>query len=219
MDFLKNRPLLKFILSFFLAYALLLASNEIKPIQKAHHAFFASFGQWVYNTWHPEIKADISTDLASIGADPKNDYVLTAYSKEEVASISQHNRVNPLNPKQQQPTAYMAFKARMSHSIATFFLLALIWATPNNWKRKVIGSFIALYILYILVAMKLTFLMSMADGSKTPEDGIWYFLSNIIGNNQSYQELYYILLLSIWILVSLSTESINKLVGLNRIKK
>lgn len=214
-----NKPLLQFVIIFLASYAGLLALNEVEVVRKMHHGFYASFGEWVYNTWHPEIKADISTDVSSIGADSKNDFVLTAYSKEDLRAIRQHNRVNPGNLRQQQPVAYMAFKARMSHTIATFFLLSLIWATPNNWKRKLIGSLVAIYILYILVAMKLTFLMSMADGSKTSDDGLWYFLSGIIGNNESYQELYYILLLSIWMLVSISQTSIDQLIGVSRLKK
>lgn len=210
---LKNRPFLKFIVIFLATYAGFLAANEVEVFRKLHHGFYETFGEWVYNTWHPEVKADISTDVASIGADPENDFILTAYSKDDVASVKQHNRINPRNPRQLKPIAYMAFRARMSHTIATFFLLALIIATPNTWKRKVIGSIIALYLLYILVAMKLTFLLSMAGGSKTSEDGLWYFLSGIVGNNETHQELFYILLLAIWILVSISSTSISKIVG------
>lgn len=210
---LNDRPLLKFFLTFIIIYSGFLATDRIGFIKDVHHSIYQTFGEWVYNTWHPDIKADISTDVESIGADPKNDYVLTAYLKKEVKSIKYHNITNPSAPKQLKPTAYMAFKARMSHAIATFFLLSLILATPNSWKRKLIGSIVAIYILYILVAMKLTFLLSMADGSKTSNDGLWYLLSGVVGNNESFQELYYLLIVTIWILVSVSKESIDKLIG------
>ncbi|MEE9373608.1 MAG: hypothetical protein V3V00_11205 [Saprospiraceae bacterium] len=194
-------------------YGGFLFTNTIEPVKKLHHSIYTILGEWVYNTWHPEIKADISTDVASIGADPNNDYILIAYKKTEVKSVNLNNKRNPQSPKQLKPIAYMSFKARMSHSIATFFLLSLIFATPNSWQRKLIGSIVAIYILYILVAMKLTFLMSMADGSKTSDDGLWYFFSNFIGNNESYQELYYILLLTIWLLVSISKQTVSKIIG------
>ncbi len=198
---------------------MLLISNEITVVKNMHHGFYETFGEWVYNSWHPEVKAEITTDVESMGADPNNDYVLTAYDKKDVKAIQQYNRINPRTPKQFKPIAYIAFKARMSHSIATFFLLALIFATPNDWKRKVLGGIAAVYILYILIAMKLTFLMSMADGHKTSDDGVWFVLSGILGNNESCQELYYILLLTIWILVSISKTSISKIVGVDSAEK
>ena len=210
---LNDRPLIKFALTFILIYSLFLASNKIDVVKDLHHSVFETFGEWVYNTWHPEIKADISTDVESIGADPKNDYILTAYLKSEAKAIKQQNIRRPNNPQQLKPVAYMAFKARMSHAIATFFLLSLILATPNSWKRKLIGCIVAIYILYILVSMKLTFLMSMADGSKTADDGFWYLCSSVVGNNESFQELYYILIVTIWIMVSVSKKSIGKLIG------
>jgi len=208
---LTNRPILRFFLLFIVLYSALLVTDRYQPIKDAHHAFYSSFGAWVYNTWHPEVRVDISTDVESSGANPNNDYFLTAYDKAKTQKIRNFNRQNPRNPQQLKPIAYMAFKARMSHALATFFLLALIFATPNTWIRRVIGAVIAVYILYILVAMKLTFLMSMADGSKTSSDGIWYFFSGIIGNNESYLELYYILIISIWVLVAISKTSIERL--------
>jgi len=211
MDFLENRPFIKFVLLFSIIYSGFLLLNEISAVKKLHHGFFASVGEWVYNSWHPDIRADISTDVVGMGASASNDYVLSAFDKIEYRQTKLHNSSNPTSQKQFQPIAFMAFKSRMSHAIATFFLLSLVLATPNKWKRKLIGAFIAIYILYILVAMKLTFLLQMADGSKTGDDGTWYFFSSIIGNNESYQELYYILLLGIWMLVSISKDSISKL--------
>lgn len=208
---LNNKPIIKFVLLFSVIYGAFLLTNEVGFIRNGHKSFFASFGEWVYNSWHPSLRADIGTDLTTIGADPSNDYILTAYNKQAYRTVRVHNAQNPMEPKQYEPVAYMAFKARMSHAIATFFLLGLILATPNKWKKKLIGSIVAIYILYILVAMKLTFLLEMADGSKTAKDGTWYFLSSIVGNNDSYQELYYILILTIWILVSLSKDSIQAL--------
>ena len=209
--FFTNKPLIRFFLLFVLFYSAFLATDRVQFIKDAHHSFYTGFGAWVYNTWHPDVRVDISTDVASSGANPDNDYFLTAYDKKETQAIRNHNRQNPRDPKQLKPIAYMSFKARMSHSLATFFLLALIFATPNSLIRKFIGGIIAVYILYILVAMKLTFLMSMADGSKSSDDGIWYFFSGIIGNNESYLELYYILIITIWVLVAISKESIQEL--------
>jgi len=162
------------------------------------------------------VKVDITTEVEKNGGNPTNDYFLTAYDKDRVAQIKSYNRQNPGNPQQLKPIAYMSFKARMNHAIATFFLLSLIIATPNSWKRKVIGSIIAIYILYILVSMKITFLMNMngANADKSSSDGLWYAASGVIGNNELYLELYYILIISIWLLVSISKESINKLTGL-----
>ena len=208
---LKNRPILKFAASFVLFYSGFLILNEVPEIRKAHNELFASMGEWVYNSWHPNLKADISTDVEAIGADVSNDFVLTAYDKKAYKSVRTHNARNPSGKKQFKPVAYMAFKARMSHSVAAFFLLSLILASPNSWKRKLIGCIIGLYLLYILVAMKLTFLLEMADESRTVDDGLWYILSNTIGNNEAYQELYYILILTIWMIVALSKESISTL--------
>ena len=206
---LKDRPIIRFVLLFTSIYVGFLLVNETSFFRKAHYEFYASFGGWVYNSWHPRLHVDIDTDVTSKGADPSNDYLLTACDKREYKSVIVHNARNPMNPKGFQPVSLMSFKARMSHSIATFFLLSLVFATPNKWLRKMIGAILGLYLLYIIVAMKLTFLLEMADGSKTKSDGTWYLFSNIVGNNKTYQELSFIFTLAIWILVSISKESMQ----------
>ena len=209
-NIIKN-PFTRFVAFFSATYVLLILLHQIGFIQSAHHTFFTKAGSWVYNTWHPNLKINMNTDVKEMGANEINDYVLTAYDKSEAKAIRLHNAQYPNQPRELKAKSYMAFQARMSHLVATFFLLSLIVATPNTLKRKIIGSLIGLYLLYILVAMKLTFLLEMSDGRKTMGDGIWYSLSGIIGNNESYQELFFILVIAIWILVSLSKKSIDTL--------
>jgi hypothetical protein len=214
---LKNRPIFRFVLLFVSFYLGFIALDQVEFISRMHKGLYASMGEWVYNSWHPDTRAEIGTDVMAKGADPSNDFVLTAYDKKEYRATRLNNARNPMNPQEFKPKAYMAFKSRMSNAIATYFLLALILATPNKWYRKIISSVLGLYLLYILVAMKLTFLLEMADDSKTSQDGWWYFLSGIIGNNESYQELFYILIITIWIFVSISKESIDSLLSTSKL--
>lgn len=208
---IENRPLVRFALLFLVTYLGLLLLNELAPIKKVHHEFFASVGEWVYNGWHPEIRAIIDTDVEAKGANTASDYVLTAFNKRKYKAVQIHNTLHPMERKEFSSMAMMAFNARMSHVIGSFFLISLIVATPNSWRRKLIGILLVLYLYYIIVSMKLTFILEMEDGSRTQSDGLWYSLSGILGNNQTYQELMYILILFMWILVSISKTSINAL--------
>ena len=151
---IENRPLVRFVVLFLGTYLGLLLLNEWGPLKKAHHEFYASVGEWVYNGWHPEIKAIIDTDVEAKGANPSSDYILSAYDKRQYKAVQIHNTLHPMEQKEFSTLAMMAFNARMSHVIGSFFLISLIVATPNKWSRKLIGILLGLYLYYTNLDIK-----------------------------------------------------------------
>lgn len=205
--------IIRFFALFLGFYFLLILFHTVPSIESAHNKFFATFEEIVFNTFHPRSHVDFSTDVESEGIQ-NMDVVLKIYDTATYKSFKSKNRGNTTGLK---PRQLMAFPANQSYRLPTIFLLALLFATPMSWKRKLVSTIVAMFLLYVLLAMKVTYLMDFEDGKNTSGGSLWHFLSGIVGTNKSYDELFYLFVLNIWAIVSFSKEGVKNLFSATKV--
>ena len=162
----------------------------------------------IFNSLNPNIRLTLSTDIDDHYAEGGN-VVLRGYNQALYAKYITLKRKGLYSANQAiKPIRVLIFESAFIWDVSLFFLWALILATPKmTYKKKSLHLLLGTFLLMIFTSMKFTYLVELSQGAAATS--LWQTMSYYIGNNESYQEVFFILTLAVWLLIAVSKNTFS----------
>jgi len=201
----KANPLFRFLAIFTIAYIALVGLHFIPFVRVIHTSIFIFFEEIIFNIFHPSIHAKLQLiDREVFPAGGKMDFTMFFYNQYEWSTA--------IMRKGLEPDVTLNQEIKIVSQGPFTLLLALIIATPNNWKRKLIGFLIGLVVLYWLTSIRYTYLVyENAPLLREPSPSLWVSMARSVGPLFRTSEFMMIMMLPVWALVALDLDKIKKL--------
>jgi hypothetical protein len=193
----------KFLIFFCLSYFVIIGLHEIKAVRAAHNNFFIATEQVVFNMFNPNIRIDLKQYEETPGVPyypDSYDHAFVIYDKKK------YN--NTPNKRRAQATSMLNASLDNSSIGPVVLFLALLIATPVLWWRKIIYAIIGIILIYILIALKYSYMFS-TNISTIPSTGIWGFLSDTFGDAFRSHEFLLLNVALIWAIVSIRAKELK----------
>ena len=194
---------LKFLIFFCLSYFAIIALHEIKAVRSAHNNFFIVTEQIVFNALNPNIRIDLKHYEETPGVPyypDLYDHAFVIYDKEKYR--------NTPNKRRAQATSMLNASLDNSSIGPVVLFLALLISTPVLWWRKIIYAFVGIILIYVLIALKYSFLFS-TNINTIPSTGLWGFLSDVFGGAFRSHEFLLLNVAFIWAIVSIRSKELK----------
>ena len=193
----------KFILIFVVSYFVLIGAHQIKAFRSIHNHMFIGLEQTIFNIFNPHVKIDLTTYTRTEGVPYKPesfDHSFKIFNKETIKKSRNKRTVKPIS---------MLNASLDNTSIGPIVLfLSLLFATPVGWRRKMIYAAIGILLIYILIALKYSYMFYENIDSLNP-NGLWGLLSNSYGNAFRSHEFLLLNVLFIWVLTSIRSKELK----------
>ena len=192
----------KFFVRFLAIYFVLQLVMVSPPIFLSYNKAFSSIQSWVFNTWHPYMHIKMSTDTEKENLQDQ-DIILYGFHKATYNNYIK-NQILGHNTDILEPRKILAFNSSNTWNQYVFLLWALIFATPGGWKKSMASALVGTYLLCLFISMKLTFVAEISSGDYVHT--LWHQASNFFGTNRSYQEISFLFVILIWVVVSVDSN-------------
>ena len=201
-----QKPLKEFLVRFLVIFFLIQMLSFVPVVYDLYNSTFTKIQAAVFNSWHPYMHIELSTDLSRETGLTDQDVLLFGYHKNNLLSHRENIRRGG-TAQELEPQKILAFNSLESWSQFFFLLWALILATKGRWIKKSICFILGTYILCIFISMKLTYVSELTNGDQI--NTAWHWVSGLVGTNKSYQEISILVVLLIWIIISLDRYSFS----------
>ena len=201
----KDNALVRFFIIFIISYTVLVLLHMVPGARMIQTSIFVFFEEVLLNLFHPSVHAKFQLiDRQVFPNGQEYDFTMFLYDEFEWRSS--------INKRVLDPTVTMNQDIRSVSTGPFTLLLSLIIATPNTWKRKIIGFVIGLVILYGLQTVRYTFLIyENAPPLREANISMWVSMARNLGPLFRTAEFMMIMMLPVWALVSLDIEKIKRL--------
>lgn len=177
-----------------------MALHQSKGVRSFHNNVFITLEQVAFNLFHPDYHTDFKKYQRTEGMPyqpDRYDYSIWIYDKKRWKRAPVKSSVKPIS-KLNSPLD--------NSSIGPILLLlALIIATPVSWKRKILYSFIGIFLVYILIALKYSYMM-YENLDNYEAHGLWGMLSTTFGNAFRSHEFLLMNVVFIWVLICIRSK-------------
>ncbi len=195
----KMSPLNRFLVLWLGVFISLTVVHQITPIAKAHFLFFRTFEQSIFNAFHPSVAIRLTSNPSQGAMGTDYDYSMNIYDKMKWQMAANKTSLSP---------SFIANNSsRSTYLGATILLLSLVIASPIKWGRKTYGILAGLLLLYILLALKFTFIID-TNGPKltTGVSSLWLTISRLFGFAFRTNEFFLLLMIPVWALTCLNRQ-------------
>lgn len=199
---MKLNNITKFFLIFLLSYFTLMAIHQISAVRIAHTHVFNFMEELTFNLFNPSVRTDFTLYERTEGVPYQPDiydYSIKIFDLKKYKSTRNKSTAQPMS----------ILNANMDNTgIGPMILfLALMIATPIGWKRKIILTLIGAFFIYILVALKYSY-MFYENIESLDSSGLWGILSNLFGGAFRSHEFMLMNVVFVWILVSIRQKEL-----------
>lgn len=200
---MKLNNITKFFLIFLLSYFTLMAIHQISAVRIAHTHVFNFMEELTFNLFNPSVRTDFTLYERTEGVPYQPDiydYSIKIFDLKKYKSTRNKSTAQPMS----------ILNANMDNTgIGPMILfLALMIATPIGWKRKIILTLIGAFFIYILVALKYSY-MFYENIESLDSSGLWGILSNLFGGAFRSHEFMLMNVVFVWILVSIRQKELQ----------
>lgn len=200
---MKLNNITKFFLIFLLSYFTLMAIHHISAVRIAHTHVFNFMEELTFNLFNPSVRTDFTLYERTEGVPYQPDiydYSIKIFDLKKYKSTRNKSTAQPMS----------ILNANMDNTgIGPMILfLALMIATPIGWKRKIILTLIGAFFIYILVALKYSY-MFYENIESLDSSGLWGILSNLFGGAFRSHEFMLMNVVFVWILVSIRQKELQ----------
>ena len=205
------KPLLLFVGKFFGAYILLIILTLSLNLNDSHANLFAGIYGGVFENFFDEAQIQTTGIKPAAGVD---DVQFMIYNTETIKKARSEAKAKGQRNVTIDGLSW-SFNAQRTVLMPLLFLLALIIAYPADWKRKLIGTAIALLVFYLYYL----FFMAGALKLKMHQDKLFfpqYQLSDFSAgffNNWLYSavETGFMVMFFVWVVTMIRVEDFKKL--------
>lgn len=198
----KLNNITRFLLIFLAGYFTLMAIHEVPSVRRAHTHVFNTMEEFTFNLFNPRIHTDFMLYQATEGVPYQPDvydYSIKIYDIEKWKSTRNKRNVSPMS----------ILNANMDNTgIGPMILfIALMLATPLGWKRKLLLTLLGAFVIYILVALKYSY-MFYENIASLEASGLWGILSNLFGGAFRSHEFMLMNVVFVWVLVAIRQKEL-----------
>ncbi len=189
----------RFILLFIILLLGLNLLHQIPVVSKVHFQIFRTFEQSIFNALHPSVAIQLSYIDSKESASSDYDYSMNIYEKTKWTLSS--------NKRDLKPRFIANQKKRLTYLGASLLLISLVLASPVYWRRKLYGIIGGLLLLYLLLAMKFTYMID-TNGSAltTGVSSLWLALARLFGAAFRTNEFILLLMIPVWVISCLTRQ-------------
>jgi len=148
-----TRGIIRFFLTFALAYLALWALFSYTPVGHAYHSFLNGSCQALFGTFAGTGASEF--DLVQGADDPNEKMRVKIFNAEEKRTVEQKVKMNPAL------ASTLSYNGSVGHirlwvfaTIPLLFLWSLIFASPVNWKRKLLSILLGTLLMLGFIFLK-----------------------------------------------------------------
>ncbi len=199
---MKPSNIVKFSIIFCMCYFVLIALHQLQPVRTIHNNFFIATQQVVFNIFNPNVRIDIKQyeETPGVPYHPEYyDHSFVIFDKKQYRNAPSKKRVSPVT----QLSASLD-----NTTIGPILLfLSLMIATPILWWRKILGVLGGVFLIYMMIAFKYSYMF--ATNIKTiPSTGVWGYLTDILGSLRTHENLLWYVVI-FWVLIALRSKQLK----------
>ncbi len=195
---MKLNNITKFFLIFAACYFSLYALHKVDFVRNIHNRVFITGEQFAFNLFHNKLKTDFDVykRIEGVPYTPElYDYSIRIFDKKD------------RNPRSQGLSVLNASLDKTSIAPLLLFFSLLI-ATPRRWQTKIWIGLLGMFLIFILIALKYSFMFSEnLDGY--PPSGLWGLLTKSFGGAFRSQEYLLLNVIFIWVLSALRIQDVK----------
>ena len=199
---MKPLNIVKFALIFCTCYFILIALHQLKQVRSVHNNIFIATEQVVFNIFNPNIRIDLEQYKETPGVPYHPEYYdhsFIIFDKKQYRNAANKRRVSPVT----QLSASLD-----NTTIGPILLfLSLMIATPMLWWRKILGVLGGIFLIYIMIAFKYSYMFA-TNISTIPSTGVWGFLSEIFGSLRTHENLLWYVVF-FWVIIAIRSKQLK----------
>lgn len=163
-----------------------------QSIRDAHNSYYCAVAKPIFNIINPHVY----TDFSPTAPENPNGWNISFMIYDE----SKHTKgvSRPAYRKANKPTAMLFQNVHELILVPTLFLLALFFASPIDWKKKLIRFPISLLLFYIFMTLYLSYRFELTvNGNNLAFDSLWHIIIWFFGLGGTTDPIF-IIALFIW---------------------
>jgi len=192
---LKHNILLRFFIIFAVTFIALISLSSLKSVRSLHCKVYSAIAQPIFNVINPHIYTAISS--GAIENDKSWDITFKVWDKRQYG----RELFVPSFRKKNLPKAILYQNHHEIILVPILFLIALMVASPINWKSKLWKLGVAFILFYFFMTLYLSYRFEWSiNRQDLPLDSIWHTIISFFGLGGNTDPIY-ILVFLIWIIM------------------